>query len=93
MVQGLQVYHTMLEELIVMQLVGSQVGPGSTVTVNELVAVLPQTSTAVTRTVVLEFFGKQVVTGGLKVSVTPPLAQQRSVAVALNGTGVQGLQV
>jgi hypothetical protein len=58
-VQGLQVYATMLEALIEMQLVGPQFGPGRTVTMNVFVARLPHWSCATTCTGVVEFCGKQ----------------------------------
>jgi hypothetical protein len=76
-----------------MQLVG-QCGSRSTVTVKKLVAVLPHWSTAVAVTVVIEFAGKQVVSGGLNVSggLGWP-GQQRSVAKALYDTVVQLVQV
>jgi hypothetical protein len=59
--------------------------PGNTVTVKKLVALSPQESVATTSTVVLILTGKQVVRGGLYVSVT--LLQQLSVAVAENVAG------
>ena len=43
-VQLLQVYATRFEQVMVMQLLGLQLGPGRTVTVKELVAVFPQGS-------------------------------------------------
>jgi len=74
-----------------MQLVG-QCGSRRTVTVKNLVAVLPHWSIAVAVTVVVEFAGKHVVSGGLKVSVAGT-GQQVSVAKTLYGTVVQLEQV
>jgi hypothetical protein len=76
-----------------MQLVLPQSGPGRTVTVKELVLVLPHWSNAVTFTVVEELTGKHVPGGGLNISVGAAPGQQLSTANALYGTGVQGLQV
>jgi hypothetical protein len=64
----LQVEATMLDAKIVMQFVGLQFGNGRTVTLMNLVAVLPHASEALIWTVVLELSGKQVFVGGLKVS-------------------------
>jgi hypothetical protein len=82
----------MFDEIIEMQLV-LQPAPGRTVTVKELVAALPHWSVAVTMTVVVELSGKQVVSGGLKISVAPETVQQLSTAKVLYATVVQLLQV
>jgi hypothetical protein len=70
-----------------------QFGPGRTITSVSLVAVLPQSSKAVTWTGVVELRAKQKVGGGLYTIVGREVVQQGSVAMALIGTVVQLLQV
>jgi hypothetical protein len=75
-----------------MQFVGRQFGPGITVTVKKLVAVLPQPSDASTVTMVIVLVGRHVPEGGKYCKVTG-LVQQLSKAVAEKITGTQLLQV
>jgi len=90
-VQLVHVWAVMLVAKMEMQLVGTQFGPGMTVTVKKLVAELhPSKATTVTRVTVL--VGKQVPEGGEYCNVTG-LVQQVSKAVAEKGTGTQLLQV